>query len=67
MEKQAALFGVGVVFRKGANASGAVADSRSFDLYDVGSVVGEELGAVRPCHVVGKVEDFDIFEELVHG
>ena len=38
-----------------------------FDLYDVGSVVGEELGAVRPSHVVGKVEDFDVFKELVHG
>ena len=67
VEKQAALFGVGQVFKEGADASGAITDSRLFDLYDVGSVVGEELGAVWPCHVVGKVEDFDVFEELVHG
>ena len=61
------LFWVGQVFRERTDASGAIADSRPFDLYDVGSVVGEELGAVRSCHVVAKVEDFDIFEELVHG
>ena len=67
VEKQAAVFGVGQVFKEGADAPGAVSDTGPFDLNDVGSVVGEELGAVWPCHVVSKVEDFDVFEELVHG
>ena len=41
VEKQAAVFGVGEVFKEGGRGVGsAVADSRPFDLNDVGSVVG---------------------------
>ena len=67
MEKEAAFFGVRDIVEEGREASGRITDQRSFDLYYIGAIVGEELGAVRPGDVMGEVEDFEVFEKLAHG
>ena len=53
---------MGLVVEERRHAPRRVAAVRALDLDDVGAVVGEQLGAVRPRDVVREVEDLDALQ-----
>ena len=59
-QEEAALLRVRNVTGKGAEGAGVVAGAGPLNLDDVGPVVGQELGAVRPRYPVGQVYDAQV-------
>jgi hypothetical protein len=63
--EQAALLGMGHVAGEGATAPGDVAALRRLDLDHLGSVVGEQLGAVGCRDHLAQLDDCDAFQGTV--
>ena len=57
VEEQGAAFRVRLIVRERPSPTGQVSTPRPFDLNDVGPVVRQEFGAVRPRDVLGQVND----------
>ena len=63
--EQAALLRVGLVAGEGAPAPGDVTALRRLDLDDLGTVVGEQLGAVGRRDHLAQLDDRDSFQSTV--
>ena len=61
IEKETALFGVGLMLGEGSTAAGLIATGR-LDFDDVGTEIGEEFGGVRGGDQIAHFENTDAFE-----